>query len=351
MNTIFISIASYRDNQCPITLQSIYENAENPERVYVGICQQNKDDDIVCYDKKSNSSIVNKYNSNIRIIKLHHHEAKGPTWARYLCSKLWDGEDYYFQIDSHTKLVKSWDTRLINMINKIPKQKIVISHYPPIIEEYKSDQNVKIVPRICEAFFNERDMISFKQSENIDTKDELYEVPFVAAGMFFCKSTFLKDLPFDPNLDYLFVGEEILLSTRFWTNGWDIYTPSENIAYHFYTRENEPKIWTDLNYSDINALEKVKKMLELNNNTFVDNYYGLGKIRSLKDYYEFAGIDVKNRKVVKNFCKPQNKKENINNNQYNNSSVNLFLIVFCILVLISITGFLIYLNYYKIKLF
>jgi hypothetical protein len=30
--------------------------------------------------------------------------------------------------------------------------------------------------------------------------------------------------------------------------------------------------------------------------------YGLGKKRSLQEYYDFAGIDVKNKKVYKNFC-------------------------------------------------
>jgi hypothetical protein len=305
MKTIFVSIASYRDPQCPNTIQSIYENAKYPGRVYLGICQQNKDEDSECID--ISNKIIKTWESQMRIIKLPHYEAKGPTWARYLCSRLWNGEDYYLQIDSHTKLVKDWDEKLINMIENTPHSKSVISHYPPVIEEYSSDkENNTNVPRICKSFFNDREMISFEGAEIHETNGECYEVPYIAAGMFFCKSDFLKELPFDPTLDYLFVGEEILLSARFWTHGWNIYTPSENIAYHYYTRPNEPKIWNDIDYKDDPAFDKVQCILKLKTSQILDEkekYYGLGNTRSLDEYYRFAGIDLKNKKIVKNFCR------------------------------------------------
>ena len=43
-NSIFVSIASYRDDVCPDTLSSLYEMANKPENIFVGICQQNKKD-------------------------------------------------------------------------------------------------------------------------------------------------------------------------------------------------------------------------------------------------------------------------------------------------------------------
>ena len=41
MSTIFVSIASFRDPDCKETLKSLFTNAKHPERVYVGICEQN----------------------------------------------------------------------------------------------------------------------------------------------------------------------------------------------------------------------------------------------------------------------------------------------------------------------
>ena len=41
--TIFVSIASYRDNACKLTLKNLYETAKKPSRVFVGICEQNNE--------------------------------------------------------------------------------------------------------------------------------------------------------------------------------------------------------------------------------------------------------------------------------------------------------------------
>jgi [Skp1-protein]-hydroxyproline N-acetylglucosaminyltransferase len=324
-NTIFVSIASYRDSVCSTTVESLYSMADNPQNVYVGLCQQNngkEDQDCI----NNNSPSISKYIKNIRIIRIPHFEAKGPTWARYLCSTLWDGEQYYFQIDSHTKFVKGWDTKCINMINMIKdsglSQKPVLSHYPKEYESYKdgelSDDERYNVPRMCKSFFNKRDMISFMGSQVMNSNKIPYNTPYLASGMFFCESYFLDELPYDPNLDYLFVGEEILHSIRFYTNGWDIYTPYENIIFHEYERKDKPKIWTDNPYySDLPAFNKVKYyigIIQENEKNNIDKHiinnidkYGLGKVRSLQDYFNFAGIDIANKKVFTNFCNENNK--------------------------------------------
>jgi len=324
-NTIFVSIASYRDSVCSTTVESLYSMADNPLNVFVGLCQQNngkEDQDCI----NNNSPIISKYIKNIRIIRIPYFEAKGPTWARYLCSTLWDGEQYYFQIDSHTKFVKGWDTKCISMIKMIKNsglsQKPVLSSYPKEYEAYKdgelSDNERYNVPRMCKSFFNKRDMISFMGSQVMNSNKIPYNTPYLASGMFFCEAYFLDELPYDPNLDYLFVGEEILHSIRFYTNGWDIYTPYENIIFHEYERKDKPKIWTDNPYySDLPAFNKVKYYIgiiqekEKNNidKHIINNIdkYGLGKVRSLQDYYNFAGIDIVNKKVYTNFCNENNK--------------------------------------------
>ena len=317
-DTIFVSIASYRDSVCNTTLKSLYENADKPKNVFVGICQQNKEEEdedcVVSFEK----------NPNVKIMRIPHTDAKGPTYARYLCSTLWDNEEYYFQIDSHTSFVKHWDTKLINMIKEIKElglsDKPVLSHYPKEIGEYKDykdDDNDKYqVPRMCKSFFNNRDMISFLGAEIIDTKKQYYKTPYVAGGMCFSESSFLNELPYDPELPYLFVGEEILHTIRFYTNGWDVFTPNENIIFHEYTRKDKPKIWTDNPYySDMPAFEKVKYYIgfskddskikdELKKNV---HKYGLGKKRSLDDFYKYIGADLEKKIIKSNFCRKDNK--------------------------------------------
>ena len=127
-NSIFVSIASYRDDECQKTIKSLFDNAKNKDNCYIGICQQNN------FNIDNDSLINNEWNCNIRIIRIPYFEAKGPTYARYLCSGLWNGEEYYLQIDSHTTFIKDWDEKLINMIKEIKNKKLslkpVISHYP-----------------------------------------------------------------------------------------------------------------------------------------------------------------------------------------------------------------------------
>lgn len=308
--TIFVSIASYRDSKCSLTLNSLFQNAKYPQRINVGICQQNdekNDSHIECFNPK--------YKSRIRMLRLPHYEAKGPTWARYLCSKLWNGETYYFQIDSHTLFRKDWDVRLINMIKELKKRGIkkpLISHYPKIDADIKKQDNDNTVTTICKGFFNHQDMISLEGAHIIPVTD-FKPTAYVAGGMFFAESKFLNEVPFDPNLPYLFTGEEILHSVRFWTNGWDIFTPNENIIYHYYTRSDEPKVWNDSKtYNEKDAFDKVMYILKLKDIKLplymMENIdkYGVGNVRTLEQYFEYAGINVKEKKFNRNFCYDKN---------------------------------------------
>lgn len=306
-SSIFVSVASYRDSKCLDTINSIFSNATFPDKITVGICQQNDNTkDIDCEDPK--------WKHRIKIIRLPYWDAKGPTWARYLCSTLVSDEKYFLQIDSHTLFVKDWDTKCINMIKELKQKGIkkpLLSHYPKTSEEYNKNGEETTIPVICKSFFNEQDMISFLGANNLNIEQGKFKpTPYIAAGMLFAESSFLKEVPFDPNLPFLFVGEEILHSIRFWTHGWDIFTPSENIIYHYYTRENDPKIWNDSKHYDYtDADNKVRVILGLNKANPVAKYlgqnmelYGLGKNRSLEKYFEFAGIDLKNKTVTRDFC-------------------------------------------------
>lgn len=301
----------YRDPICSATVDNLFKSAKNP-KIFVGICQQNSQDDTDCITQYTNKP----WFKNIRIIHLKHTEAKGPTYARYLCSTLFRNEDFFFQIDSHTKFLTNWDQILINDINILLKKKItkpILSHYPKDINEYKSDSTQDCnVPTLCTSFFNDRGMISYPKAEVHNTKcTVLRPTAYVSGGMIFAPSKCIIDVPFDPYLDYLFVGEEILHSIRFYTHGWDFFTPSQNVVYHEYTRKDKPKIWGDLKYSDVPAHNKVKKIIGLNFKkkkltvNILNNIhkYGLGTARSLSDYYNYAGINIDTSKVNKNFCK------------------------------------------------
>src|SRR5579872_4687274 len=95
--TIFVSVISYRDPECVVTINNLFDRAYDPSRVTVGLVQQNKSGE----DKDAEPDL-RCARPRIRILRYQHYEAKGPTWARAMCvRKLYGNEDFYLQVDAH----------------------------------------------------------------------------------------------------------------------------------------------------------------------------------------------------------------------------------------------------------
>ena len=43
------------------------------------------------------------------------------------------------------------------------------------------------------------------------------------------------------------MGEEISMSARLWTSGYDIFSPTVNVLNHYYVRRHYPKFWESVN--------------------------------------------------------------------------------------------------------
>ena len=303
--SIFISLASYRDIICIDTVKQIYENAHKPQLIYIGICQQNKRYKEDCLQ---NFCIKNRLCNNIKIIRLNYNEARGPCYARYLCSCLYGGQTYFLQIDSHTKFVKHWDEKMIKMMNTLPF-KSGITYYPQPLEmtnhqlSIKKDRTNNTVPRICGAKMNKTKMFEFVAKEFTLGFNKSFGL---AGGFLFIRGEALIETPYDPNLDMLFMGEEILYFARLYTRGWDLFTPNENIAYHWYIRKNQPRFQNDLllyKKSIVDPKQTVMKKLGYYGKSPDIGKYGLGTVRSIDDFWNHIGIDKFNMNVIHDNCK------------------------------------------------
>lgn len=292
---IFVSIASYRDDECQETIRSIYDKASNPNDIYIGICQQNKES-----SEKCDLGIPEKYKSNIRQIDMDFMKAKGPTYARYWCSTLWEGEEFFLQIDSHTHFVNNWDEDLIKMFRQCQEEssKPVLSVYPPTEKQMTIDG----APEMCNGKLTKDNIPVFLAGwTGKSNKPKRSPKPFTAGGFMFLQGDFLYDIPYDPNLSHLFQGEETLFSARLFTWGYDFYTPNIKVAWHHYTRDGKPKYWSDHSQSTEcrrKAEKRVLFMLGLGEkkNVATDflrdiHNYGFGRVRTLDNYWKTAGID------------------------------------------------------------
>lgn len=328
-NKIFVSIPSYRDNQCSDTLRNIIENADHPENLHIVICQQNSmfDEDCLSYCMSLTKNICKKV-PGINIDRIHYIQAKGPNYARWRIQQKYNGEEYYLQIDSHTRLVEHWDTILKKQLDLCPTEKAILSQYPNefdnIAKKDRGDylkENWKVDRLRGGLYIKEFGKEGFTRIQSNYT-DQVGRSPFpgcgIASGFLFSRGQFIIDVPLDPFL-YLFFGEQMDHMIRAWCAGYDMFSPTILVAFHIYKRDHRKTFWELTNQKPLEILSRFRL------------YYKLGKIsrkdipkeyqfiligllgakssnlkwkiknigpRTIEEFEKFAGIDIKDEKLL-----------------------------------------------------
>ena len=98
-NLIFVSIAAYRDPQLLPTVRDCIRKAGNPAQFRFGICWQRDTED---------PSLPFGDDPRFRVFEVNWRESKGACWARAEIMKLWQGEDWFLQVDSHCRFAEAW---------------------------------------------------------------------------------------------------------------------------------------------------------------------------------------------------------------------------------------------------
>ena len=232
--TIFISVASYCDPVLRFTLDQALGTARWPEHLHFGLVDQSGAD----LPSINADSLAPARLSLVRIDPLH---ARGPCWARALAMSLYDGEDWFFQIDSHMTFDPDWDARLIAHAQRLAagRRGIAISSYPnPFV--FDKDGTVQLRPTTSRvlahvvkpaATFEADHLVLPFEAHPVDTDQQ---VPgfHVGVGCLFASGTITQCIPYDPN--FYFHGEEQGLALRLFTHGWDIFHIPELPVYHLY---------------------------------------------------------------------------------------------------------------------
>jgi len=344
--SIFLSLATYRDENCYNTIKWAYEKAKYRDKLFVGLVQQNchkdcksgilagggtedvpPDDD--CYKLFcENEGKEYCLRGQVRVLNIDEPESLGPYAARYFASKLWYGEQWFMQTDAHMTFAYHWDATSIEMLQHAPSAKPVISHYPPGHTTNLDKLQDQPASRLCGPIFATSDLESqIVRLEGAGKYDKTYNkiprmAPFTAAGYFVAHSDFLREVPFDPFLPWIFMGEEIIMSTRLWTHGYDIFSPSQSVVGHIYVRRHKPKFWESVHrafspgvHNPLQAMvldrikyqlgypEAAKDMLMTKSLLTAVEQYSMGKERPLSQYLEIVGLDVTSKEItLTNWC-------------------------------------------------
>jgi hypothetical protein len=312
--SIFISVAAYRDKQLVPTIIDCINKCKNPQNIFFGIHWQHDNNE----DIREIASLP-----NVRIEECDWRESKGACWARHSIQKhLYNNESYYLQLDSHHRFIENWDDHLFNLYNEASEksQKPLIGTYGTTFWPNNTNDVLKNEPyriNTFESFGSDGDVISrpifIKNHVEIHEKSKLIKARLLSGHFIFSNAEFIHECMYDPN--FYFRGEELSLSARAYTHGYDFYHPTYTIVWHEYLREQSPKHWLDHvkkngfveegEHRNILSKKRQRKLFNIDQCDIDFKQYGLGNKRSLHDYELYVGLDFKNQKVHKTAYDPR----------------------------------------------
>jgi len=301
--TIFLHLPAYRDPELIPTIEDALANAEYPERIHFGIFRQ--------YNPEDGFDDLSKYKDDPRfkIEEIHYTKAKGLPYARALINDtLLTDEDFVCQLDSHHRFTKNWDTTLINWYDELVNDGYnpVIGGYSPMYNPFNDPEERVQEPWMSQAAcFYPFGTIFIRPGATPNWQDlkKPYPARFLSGHFAFGPNKWARDVKHDPNI--FFAGEELNLTVRTYTHGYDLFHPHKVVIWHATMREERSGmlVWDDQHKRGDNqwhkgndiARSRIRQLLEVEDNGYDLGDYCLGRVRTLSEYEAYAGINFKNR--------------------------------------------------------
>ncbi len=288
---IFISIASYRDHQLHATIGSCLQAAHNPGRLRFGVCWQ--------HDETEQPPLVD---DRLRVLDVSWQKSGGACWARAEAMKLWLGEPWFLQVDSHCRMRPGWDTLLIETAQATGSAKPVLSTYATPFVPGGNELLEPLPLQMALQGFTREGIPHFRPVAipHWETRTQPLRARFLSAGFLFAPGVFVEEVPYDPQL--YFLGEEAAMTLRAFTHGYDLYHPAEAIVWHDYIRADHVKHWDDhveaqtaqtWQERDLVSKQRVSTLLA---GQPLDGF-NLGTARTVRDYEQYAGLSFTHRKA------------------------------------------------------
>jgi len=296
VSRIFIQIASYRDPELLPTLRDCVAKAHHPDNLRFGICWQ-KDADETLGEFASDP--------RLRVMSVDWWDSQGACWARHQVQRLYGGEEFTLQLDSHHRFVPGWDDLLLEMLRQTGSPKPILTAYAPSFDPFDDTAFVQVPWELAFDRFIPEGAVFFKPQtlEGWETLQRPVPGRFISAHFLFTLGQFCHEVPYDPL--YYFHGEEISLSARAFTHGYDLFYPHRVVLWHEYTRRYRTKHWDD----HVPGKVETTPWTRLNDDTHKRNRilfgmepgdvdfgpYGFGTERTLQDYERYAGLSFRLR--------------------------------------------------------
>lgn len=165
-------------------MQALFENAIHPEKIVVGLFEQNAPDDMFCLEQycsnfgamhthkrqtirqgvtkimpNQDQRLLCPHFDQVRLVAYHDIQAKGPTYARSLVRKVLGNEEFCMQIDAHSDFAKGWDEFAVSEWKQTNNEFGILSAVPAAKAEkenyVKGADKYTEVPRQCSLRFKD----------------------------------------------------------------------------------------------------------------------------------------------------------------------------------------------------
>lgn len=294
MVSIFIQISAYRDQELFKTIQNAINQSSGQYKLVFGVHEVVSPEDSV---------LEPDFDAEVRILTSVAPENLGVNAGRHLANSLYDGEDYYYQIDSHMRFVQNWDAKAIADIKHYQRHGIakpLLTMYPGNywyedgVEEFDvigSYMPTKIVFSEKPEQFAESLIAS--QLATTTSVECAYTYSVSAANIFTVGD--FGNIPRDTRI--MFWGEELLTAATAFCYGFDLVVPTQHFVWHLYYLEQTSEearrhhAWAD--YPD-----EWQALVRAAEGALQESLFSLDGVRSLQDFGQFAGLDFEARKLI-----------------------------------------------------
>lgn len=307
LDRILVHLPAYREPELIPTIEDALKNATHPERIIFGICRQ--------YNPEDGFDNIDKYRDNpqFKIKDILYTEAKGLAYARgVINNELLDDEEFVLQLDSHHRFTENWDTTLLGWYYDLKEEghNPLICGYLPYYNPFNDPADRVQEPWLTEAASFYPHGTIFIRPTGVPNWKELtkpYPARFVSGHFCFGPNKWAKDVKHDPNI--FFAGEELNLTIRSFTHGYDLFHPHRLIIWHATMREERGGmlVWDDQHkrgesmwwkQQDIGR-SRIRQLIGVEDGGHDLTGYELGTVRTVRDYEKYAGIHFKKKSFQK----------------------------------------------------
>ena len=206
----------------------------------------------------SKNALDARFRGNVRETRVCWDDVEGPSYARHLAMRKWGGEKYVLHVDAMTTVDEGWDETLVSQLKSLDETSSVLTASPlgyELEKEVIRDADTLMKKYTRKKYGTVKDELApVGATGAVDTSRapavtcaktfgnalchmyarRLVEVPSAPTSTLFANVDFtfadaralVRDAPPDAHAPFLYLGEDLSLTTRLWTNGWDLYVPA-----------------------------------------------------------------------------------------------------------------------------